>query len=509
MPSEIVFLITEQRNRQRITLPSGRGAYRFGRSAQCEYVLRRNSVGDRQFSIGYSEGQWTVADEAGDGTTWYNNRYLAAGERCALQPGDVIGLNTDGNAATQEITFRVEAIREAQDVSAGPRREQPDASILREVDVRRKKRVLIGRGEDCDIQLVSDRVSRHHCEVFCQDGQFFVRDLGSTNGTYVDGVRVSRAALRNGSVINVPAQVFAFTGGLLHYHVHKSGISVQLLNVYKTVQDRNTNKPLNIVDGTSLEIEPNSFVVLVGGSGTGKSSLLTCITGTAPCTAGSVRFDGLETRDNRNAFDAVLGYVPQRDIMHDDLTVEQSLTFTAKLRIAHDASKAEIAAAVAHAIEAVDLTGREKTMISQLSGGQKKRVSIAMELLASPRLLILDEPTSGLSPDLDRSMMELCRKLSHQNCTVLMVTHNMSNINLCDKIAFLGVGGVLCYYGAPEGLHRYFDVEMTSDIFEKLRDPELVEQYRCQYFTTPEFNRLVAAWPEAAQEAEKRCDQSK
>ena len=509
MPSEIVFLITEQRNRQRITLPSGRGAYRFGRSAQCEYVLRRNSVGDRQFSIGYSEGQWTVADEAGDGTTWYNNRYLAAGERCALQPGDVIGLNTDGNAATQEITFRVEAIHEAQDVSAGPRREQPDASILREVDVRRKKRVLIGRGEDCDIQLVSDRVSRHHCEVFCQDGQFFVRDLGSTNGTYVDGVRVSRAALRNGSVINVPAQVFAFTGGLLHYHVHKSGISVQLLNVCKTVQDRNTRQPLNIVDGTSLEIEPNSFTVLVGGSGTGKSSLLTCITGTAPCTSGSVRFDGVETRGNRNAFDAVLGYVPQKDIMHDNLTVEQSLTFTAKLRIAHDASKAEIAAAVAHAIDAVDLNGREKTLISQLSGGQKKRVSIAMELLASPRLLILDEPTSGLSPDLDRSMMELCRKLSHQNCTVLMVTHNMSNINLCDKIAFLGVGGVLCYYGAPEKLNRYFDVELTSDIFEKLREPELVEQYRRQYFTTPEFNRLVAAWPEAAQEADKRCDQSK
>ena len=505
MPSEIVFLITEQRNRQRITLPSGRGAYRFGRSAQCEYVLRRNSVGDRQFSIGYSEGQWTVADEAGDGTTWYNNRYLAAGERCALQPGDVIGLNTDGNAATQEITFRVEAIREAQDVSAGPRREQPDASILREVDVRRKKRVLIGRGEDCDIQLVSDRVSRHHCEVFCQDGQFFVRDLGSTNGTYVDGVRVSRAALRNGSVINVPAQVFAFTGGLLHYHVHKSGISVQLLNVCKTVQDRNTRQPLNIVDGTSLEIEPNSFTVLVGGSGTGKSSLLTCITGTAPCTSGSVRFDGVETRGNRNAFDAVLGYVPQKDIMHDNLTVEQSLTFTAKLRIAHDATRGELKAAVAHAIAAVDLQGREKTMIANLSGGQKKRVSIAMELLASPRLLVLDEPTSGLSPDLDRSMMELCRKLSHENCTVFMVTHNMSNINLCDRIAFLGVGGVLCYYGPPETLDDYFGVALTSDIFEKLRDPEQIEHYRCQYFTTPEFNRLVARYPAAAQEADKRC----
>ena len=199
--------------------------------------------------------------------------------------------------------------------------------------------------------------------------------------------------------------------------------------------------------------------------------------------------------------------MPQKDIMHDNLTVEQSLTYTAKLRIAHDATRAEIAAAVAHAIEAVDLQGREKTFISRLSGGQKKRVSIAMELLANPRLLILDEPTSGLSPDLDRSMMELCRRLSHQNCTVLMVTHNMSNINLCDKIAFLGVGGVLCYYGAPEKLNDYFDVEMTSDIFEKLRDPEQIELYREKYYTTPEFNRLLAACPEAAQEADKRCSQ--
>ena len=506
MTSEIVFLITEQRNKQRITLPAGR--YRFGRSAQCEYVLRRNNVGEVQFVVEHTADGWTVTDSSTECSTWYNNRYMTQGESLPLQEGDVLGLNTNGNAATQEISFRVEEIRKVQGSETGLRQEQTDNAVLREVDVRRKKRVLIGRGDDCDIKLVSDRVSRHHCEVLYKDGHYELRDLGSTNGTYVDGVRVTSTVLRSGAVINVPTQVFAFSGGLLHYHEHKSGISVQLLNVYKTVKNRNTGKPLNIVDGTSFEIAPNSFVVLVGGSGTGKSSLLTCITGTAPCTKGSVRFDGLDTADNRNAFEAVLGYVPQKDIMHDNLTVEQSLTFTAKLRIAHDATKAEINAAVAHAIEAVDLTGREKTLISQLSGGQKKRVSIAMELLANPRLLILDEPTSGLSPDLDRSMMELCRKLSHQNCTVLMVTHNMSNINLCDKIAFLGVGGVLCYYGAPENLHRYFDVELTSDIFEKLRVPELIEQYRQQYFTTPEFNRLVAAWPEAAQEADKRCSQS-
>ena len=454
LASEIILTVSERRNRQKLTLSSTAAPFVFGRGRDCSFVLRRNNVGEHQFTIEYKNNAWLMQD-AGSTTcgTWYNNRYIHSGEEVTLQPGDVIGLNTDGNETTQEITFRVEEIRQGEGTAA-------------------------------------------HYEL---------NDLGSTNGTYLNGTRVRNELLTDGAVINVPTQVFAFSGGMLHYHEHKVGISIELLDVYKTVKNRNTGKPLNIVDGTSMGVEPNSFVVVVGGSGTGKSSLLGCITGASPCTSGSVCFDGIDTRGNRNAFDAVLGYVPQKDIMHDELTVEQSLTYTAKLRIARDATRTEIKAAVAHAIEAVDLGGREKTMIANLSGGQKKRVSIAMELLASPRLLILDEPTSGLSPDLDRSMMELCRKLSHENCTVLMVTHNMSNINLCDKIAFLGTGGVLCYYGSPEAMDEYFDVELTSDIFEKLHDPEQVEYYRRKYFTSPEFNRLAARFPAAAKEAEKRC----
>ncbi len=504
MASEIVLIITEQRNRQRITLPSNKSGYRFGRSSQCEFVLRRNNVGDRQFTLLFQDGGWLLRDDGAACATWLNNRYMQKGETCRLQTGDTIGLNTNDDASTLEISFRVDEIRRT-DQADGPRRETPEDTVLRELDVKKKKRVLIGRGEDCDVVLTSDRVSRHHCEVLYKDGHFEVHDLGSTNGTFVNGQRVRTAVLNNGAVVNVPTQVFAFSGGVLHYHENKVGISVEMADVRKTVRNHNTGKPLNIVDGTSFIIDPNSFVVIVGGSGAGKSSLITCITGSSPCTSGSVCFDRIDTKGNRNAFDAVVGYVPQRDIMHDRLTVEQSLTFTAQLRIAHDATRAEIQTAVTHAIGAVELTGHEKTMIADLSGGQKKRVSIAMELLASPRLLILDEPTSGLSPDLDRSMMELCRKLSHDNCTVIMVTHNMGNINLCDRIAFLGKGGVLCYYGTPEKLHSYFDVELTSDIFEKLGKPEDVEFYRAKYFTTPEFNRVCTQYPAAAQEADKRC----
>lgn len=170
----------------------------------------------------------------------------------------MIGLNIDGNETTQEITFRVEETRQGEGTAA-LRRETPNATVLRELDVRRKRRILIGRGEDCDVQLTSDRVSRHHCEVVYKDGHYELNDLGSTNGTYLNGTRVRNELLTDGAVINVPTQVFAFSGGMLHYHEHKVGISIELLDVYKTVKNRNTGKPLNIVDGTSMGWNPTAL----------------------------------------------------------------------------------------------------------------------------------------------------------------------------------------------------------------------------------------------------------
>ena len=209
MTSEIVILITELRNKQRITLPAG--AYRFGRSAQCEYVLRRNSVGDHQFTVSYEKDGWVVTDGASDYRTWYNNRYLEPGETSVLQAGDVIGLNTDGNSDTQEITFRVEEITNVQGDGAAPIKEQTTEAVLREVDIRRKKRVLIGRGDDCDIKLVSDRVSRHHCEVLYKDGHYELHDLGSTNGTLVNGFDTASQPLEEGDRITIGTTNFVFT----------------------------------------------------------------------------------------------------------------------------------------------------------------------------------------------------------------------------------------------------------------------------------------------------------
>ena len=257
---------------------------------------------------------------------------------------------------------------------------------------------------------------------------------------------------------------------------------MNILNVEKVSK---TYGEKQLFDEVTLGVNKGDKIGVIGVNGTGKSTFLKIIAGLEEADAGQVvKGKGvtvayLEQKAQFPEKDTILGYV---------------------LRGKQHSSEAEAKTILTK----LGITEFDKD-IHALSGGQKKRVSIAMELLASPRLLILDEPTSGLSPDLDRSMMELCRKLSHENCTVLMVTHNMSNINLCDKIAFLGTGGVLCYYGSPEAMDEYFDVELTSDIFEKLHDPEQVEYYRRKYFTSPEFNRLAARFPAAAKEAEKRC----
>ena len=161
-----------------------------------------------------------------------------------------------------------------------------------------------------------------------------------------------------------------------------------------------------------------------------------------------------------------MGYVPQQDIVYDTLTVEQMLTYAAKLRMPEDSTDEDISQRVNEVIGDVELEGREHLVISQLSGGQRKRVSIAVELLADPKLFFLDEPTSGLDPGMERNMMRLLRKLSNKGKTIVLITHATANLHLCDKVTFLGYGGKLCYFGPPSGALKFFNVTDYTDIYD-------------------------------------------
>jgi ABC-type multidrug transport system ATPase subunit len=245
------------------------------------------------------------------------------------------------------------------------------------------------------------------------------------------------------------------------------------------------------LDGITLAIEPGQFVALVGGSGAGKSTLMRTLLGIEKTTNGAVFLNGDNLRQNFNIYRNQIGYVPQDDIVHADLAVEEVLSYAAKLRLPPDTDVKQV---VAKTLEDIEMTHRRKALVKQLSGGQRKRVSIGVELLADPKLFFLDEPTSGLDPGLDKKMMQLLRKLANQGRTVILVTHATANITMCDRIVFMGRGGRLCYFGPPREALDFFDVKTSdfADIYNELETGENnVQSWAKKFNKSPYYQRYI------------------
>jgi ABC transport system ATP-binding/permease protein len=218
----------------------------------------------------------------------------------------------------------------------------------------------------------------------------------------------------------------------------------------------------------AFSVEPNELVALVGGSGSGKSTLLTALAGFQPADEGTVLYNDADLYGQFDALRSSIGYVPQQDIVHRPLTVARVLHYVAQLRLPADMAPGERQARIARVLDVVSLTAQATTRVERLSGGQLKRVSIAVELLAQPRVLFLDEPTSGLDPGLDRKLMTTFRDLADNGQTVLVVTHATGNIDVCDKVAFMAPGGLLAYDGPPAEAAAAFGVARFDDIYEEV-----------------------------------------
>lgn len=359
-------------------------------------------------------------------------------------------------------------------------------------DLTAKTITTVGKGEGCDIRVDNPLVSDKHFFIVFDGENCFVEDAHSVGGTYVNNKKVKRQKLSDYDRISIPSAAYIFFGNRLLYSTASGGIRIDAVNVSKRVPDKNARGKISLVTNVSFRIEAGEFAAIVGGSGAGKSTLLDCINGMRPATDGKIYYDSNDYYENMNSYKGVMGYVPQRDILHDDLRVFDALRYTARLRIRARLPKKELAERVAAALEDVRLTGKEKLRISSLSGGQRKRVSIAMELMADPKVIFLDEPTSGLSPDLDMEMMELLKDLTKKGRTVVIVTHAMENLDKCDKVAFLGKGGRLCYFGdAPLAL-RWFNRRSYSRIFAALSDEETSEAFAKKYRAGDYYKKLYA-----------------
>ncbi|WP_437068088.1 FHA domain-containing protein [Streptomyces sp. enrichment culture] len=322
----------------------------------------------------------------------------------------------------------------------------------------------IGRALENDLVVSDLQVSRHHAEFHSTpDGRMEIRDLGSHNGTYVNGQPIAKggsALLGPADIVGVGHSTFRIVGDRLEEFVDTGEVSFSARHLTVTVDGGK-----QILKDVSFGVPEKSLIAVIGPSGSGKSTLLKALTGYRPANQGEVLYD------NRNLYKQFaelrqrIGLVPQDDILHKELTVKKALKYAAKLRFPADTTAAEREARIDEVLRELKLDIHKDKKVTSLSGGQRKRVSVALELLTKPSLIFLDEPTSGLDPGMDRDVMQLLRGLADDGRTVLVVTHSVAELALCDKLLVMAPGGSVAYFGPPEEALNFFGYDTWADVF--------------------------------------------
>jgi ABC transport system ATP-binding/permease protein len=321
-------------------------------------------------------------------------------------------------------------------------------------------------------QVVLDHpnVSRRHAAFEIVDGTVVLRDLGGTNGTYVNGERLRGARrLVQGDRIDIGPFQLTFDGTALTKVGRIGNVELLIRGVSYDVRRRQTcGVPSRILDGANLRILPSEFVAIIGANGSGKSTLTNIMAGRMLPSEGAVLLNNCDLHANFQALKQDIAFVPQQDVLHEQLTLRQALDYTAQLRLPPDTTVEQRHAAVDDAARSVDLLDRLDQRIATLSGGQKKCASLASEILSRPSLLLLDEVTSGLDESTDWQIMRLLRRLADDGVTIIVVTHTLANVTeFCDKVICMGLGGQITFVGTPPEVLEFFAVHRLGEVFDR------------------------------------------
>jgi len=444
----------------------GKAVITFGRDESNDIRLRSDYVSRRHGQIRLVNGLYMIEDLNSQNGLIFNGESIHSR---IVKDGDSIRID-DGVETTLSGVLMVFS-------------RQDDESDWKTFSLINHMETTIGRDSSCDIVLDHVSVSKVHAKIIARGNLYYLVDNGSTNGVVVNGKKVGgKIQLQEKDVILITNSKLIFGSGKVSYCCFKKGISVDALNIIKKV-DKNRKI---ICNDLSLGIKPCELVAIVGGSGAGKSTVMNCISGYSLPTAGSVAVNGVDLYENYDALKNIIGYVPQQDIVFDNLTVEAMLGYAAELRLPKDFTEKERHEVVARVINSVELTAHKEKLIKNLSGGQKKRASIAVELLSDPNLFFLDEPASGLDPGTERNLMKTLRAMAASGKTVVFVTHSTLNLHLCDKIIFMGAGGNLCFCGTYEEALRFFAVDDVVDVYNLItNDPQI---YKDRYLKEQKQN---------------------
>ena len=328
--------------------------------------------------------------------------------------------------------------------------------------------VKIGRATDNDIVIPDVLASRHHATLIpAATGGAQIVDNRSINGTFVNGQRVEDAVLRDGDVVTIGNVDLVYSGGTLARRTattadtRTGGLEVRGLTW--TIEGNKT-----LLNNISLDARPGTLTAVIGPSGAGKSTFSKQVAGLTHPTSGTVTFEGHDIHAEYASLRSRIGMVPQDDVVHGDLTVRQALMYAAELRLPPDTTKEDREQVVMQVLEELEMTNHLDTRVEKLSGGQRKRASVALELLTGPSLLILDEPTSGLDPALDRAVMTMLRQLADAGRVVLVVTHSLTYLDVCDQVLLLAPGGLTAFSGPPSQIGPELGTTNWADIFSSV-----------------------------------------
>lgn len=332
--------------------------------------------------------------------------------------------------------------------------------------------VKIGRADDNDIVIPEVLASRHHATLVPTPNGTEIHDNRSINGTFVNGGRVDVAVLHDGDIVTIGNIDLVFAGGTLVRRDETAALTraggLDVRGVTWTIENNKT-----LLDNISLGALPGTLTAVIGPSGAGKSTFARLVAGYTHPTTGTVAFEGHNVHAEYASLRSRIGMVPQDDVVHGQLTVQQALMYAAELRLPPDTTKDDRAQVVARVLEELEMSQHLHTRVDKLSGGQRKRASVALELLTGPSLLILDEPTSGLDPALDRQVMTMLRQLADAGRVVLVVTHSLTYLDVCDQVLLLAPGGKTAFCGPPGQIGPAMGTTNWADIFSTVAgDPD-------------------------------------
>ncbi len=348
----------------------------------------------------------------------------------------------------------------------------------------------IGRSADCNITVDSVNVALRQGRFERTDDGAFFRPIKSSVKTYFNDaeIRNQNVQLKDGDCISFGniRVIASNNASMLEVFTPIAGdyLSVRGLTCGGWRMDGIPKRHI-ILDNVYVDIPEGSLVAILGKTGSGKTTFMDAVIGYRSIQKGEVRINGIDAIKNKDILSSKIGYVPQTDLFRGTLTLNSTLKYIAKLRLQKDITNQEIQERIDKTLSDLKFNpGDGKKNMKVLSGGEKKRASIAQELISEPQIIFLDEPTSGLDPHTETELVNLLRSLSkEQGKTLIAITHTIKNINQYDKIIFFGPGGRLCFDGSPEELREYFGVEEIEDAYPIVEEhaKELSEKCREKY----------------------------